>query len=40
LSGNPIFGGGEEDSDLEKHKKDLVRVGIETAKILHEKGLD
>ena len=40
LSGNPIFGEGEEDSDLETHKKDLVRVGIEAAKILHEKGLD
>ena len=40
LSGNPIFGEGEEDPDLETHKKDLVRVGIETAKILHEKGLD
>ena len=40
LSGNPIFGEGEEDPDLETHKKNLVRVGIETAKILHEKGLD
>jgi len=40
LSSDPIFGEGENDPDLEAHKRDLVRVGIETAKILHEKGLD
>jgi len=40
LSSNPIFGEGEDDPDLELHKRDLVRVGIETAKVLHEMGLD
>jgi len=40
LSSDPIFGEGEDDPDLETHKKDLVRAAIETAKILHEKGLD
>ena len=40
LNSNPIFGEDEEDPDLKTHKKNLVRVGIETVKILHEKGLD
>jgi len=40
LSSDPIFGGDENDPDLEEHKRDLVRVGIETAKILHDMGLD
>lgn len=40
LSSDPIFGESEGDPDLEQHKRDLVRVGIETAKVLHEMGLD
>lgn len=40
LSSDPIFGGSENDPDLDEHKKNLVRVGIETAKILHKMGLD
>ena len=40
LSSDPIFGEDEDDPRLEEHKRDLVRVSIETAKILHEKGLD
>jgi uridine phosphorylase len=40
LSSDPIFGEGENDPDYEQHQRDLVRVGIETAKVLHEMGLD
>ncbi|HOJ00192.1 MAG TPA: nucleoside phosphorylase [Anaerolineaceae bacterium] len=40
LSSDPIFGGSENDPDLDLHKQNLVRVSIETAKILHEMGLD
>ncbi|MCD6355965.1 MAG: nucleoside phosphorylase [Anaerolineaceae bacterium] len=41
LGSDPIFGKkGEEDPDYEQHQRNLVRVGIETAKILHEMGLD
>ncbi|HAF61902.1 MAG TPA: uridine phosphorylase [Anaerolineaceae bacterium] len=40
LSSDPIFGEGEDDPELEKHQNNLVRVSIETAKILHEQGLD
>lgn len=40
LSSDPIFGKNENDPNLEQHKRDLVRVSIETAKVLHEMGLD
>jgi uridine phosphorylase len=40
LSSDPIFGKNEKDPNLEQHKRDLVRVSIETAKVLHEMGLD
>jgi hypothetical protein len=40
LSSNPIFDKGENDPDLDTHTKNLVRVSIETAKILHDMGLD
>lgn len=38
--GHPISEGVKEDPDLEAHKKNLLRVGIEAAKILHQNGLD
>lgn len=40
LSSYPIFEDHEEDPNLEENIKKLVLVGIEAAKILHEKGLD
>lgn len=40
LSSYPIFEEHEEDPHLEENIKKLVLVGIEAAKILHEKGLD
>jgi len=40
LSSDPIFGGSENDPDLDVHKQNLVSVSIETAKILHDMGLD
>lgn len=40
LSGYPIFGEHEGDPVSDEGVKNLVRVGIEAAKILHEKGLD
>jgi len=40
LSSNPIFSGNEKDPELDQHMDNLVKVSIETAKILHEMGLD
>lgn len=40
LSGYPIFEEHDEDPNLEENIKKLVNVGIEAAKILHERGLD
>ncbi len=40
LSSDPIFDGPKHDPDFEEHQKSLVMVGIETAKNLHEMGLD
>ncbi len=40
LEQRPYFRRQRKRPDLDEHKKNLVRVGIEKAKILHEMGLD
>ena len=40
LSGDPIYDGPKVDPKFEEHRKNLMMAGIETAKNLHEMGLD